>query len=422
MFKFKNFVIIFASLMFLTDAGFSYAQNVAERFSDHDPNSTARINHGPLSEYLQATVLPVGRSYRIIGNDKPDSYTGSRIKTSKSLSPSRHEGSRLLLGFLVEGHKDFFISYQEGLERLSNRRPLSDFNKNEQAAFWLNLYNVIVINKLVEEYPISNLKSLKRSKRGKQSFWDEKVTTIEGVALSLHDIEKILFTNFDAPEVAFGLWQGSIGGPKLVNYAYTGRNVWRALENNAVEFVNSNRGLRPPTGSKMNVSDYFEWVMPAFGTSEAHVLSFIKEYADPNFVSGISRVSGLNFKLYDWKIADLSGGNKHSGQSSQLGGVLTAGTRPGGPLGSRNMAESVAIAPNAHARTAITMPLIDVMGFLKMVLDKTPTGPMEGLSSSAMETLTGIRQNTKLPVAVITSEECAPDEDCSIVTPDDQGA
>lgn len=419
MFRLRSFIIISSAvLLLLGGVQASFAQSVAARFSEFDPNSKARINHKPLSEYLQDTVLPVGRSYRIIGNEKPDTYRASRIKTSKSLSPSRHEGSRLLISFFVPEHEYFFASYKEGLERLSNRRPLSDFNKNEQAAFWINLYNVIVINKLVEEYPISNLKSLRGTKRGKQSFWDEKVTTIEGVALSLHDIEKILFTNFNAPEVAFGLWQGSIGGPRLLNYAYTGRNVWRALEINAVEFVNSNRGLRPPTGSKMKVSDYYEWVMPAFGTSEAHVLSFIKEYADPNFVGGVSGVSSLNFKLYEWKIADLSGGNQHSGQHLQLGGLQTA--TDGGLDGDSN--GEISIAPGATGQTAITRPHSDLRGLMNMILDRTPTGPLEVMSPVAVETLMGIQQNTRLPIPVITSEECAPDEDCSIENVDDQGA
>ncbi|MEE8294784.1 MAG: DUF547 domain-containing protein, partial [Sphingomonadales bacterium] len=274
MFVLKKILFTSFILVIISTTGFAQSAGVAERFSEHDPTSTVRINHQPLSDYLDLTVLPVGRSYGIMGDERPDTYRASRIKTSKALSPSRFEGGRLFVSAFAEEHKYFFEAYQNGLENLSNRRSLSTLNKNEQLAFWLNLYNVVVINKIVEEYPIQKLKNLRSTKRGKQSFWSEKVTTIEGVSLSLRDIERILFENFDAPEVAFGLWQGSVGGPALLNYAFTGRNVRRALEMNALEFVNSNRWLRPPTGSRMKVSKFYQWMQPAFGTSEDHILMF----------------------------------------------------------------------------------------------------------------------------------------------------
>ncbi|MEE8295466.1 MAG: DUF547 domain-containing protein [Sphingomonadales bacterium] len=151
-----------------------------QQFSENDPYSTIRINHQPLTDYLEATVFPVGRSYRILGNEKPNTYKASRIKTAKSLSASRFEGSRIFFHAFSEDHKKFFKAYQMGLERLSNRRPLKNFNQNEQLAYWLNLYNVIVLNKLVDEYPIQKLKKLRKSKPGKPSFWTEKITTVGG--------------------------------------------------------------------------------------------------------------------------------------------------------------------------------------------------------------------------------------------------
>ena len=59
-------------LIFWAGQGFAQNENVNykkiwERFSENDPNSTVRINHKPLSDYLEATVFPVGRSYRVLG-------------------------------------------------------------------------------------------------------------------------------------------------------------------------------------------------------------------------------------------------------------------------------------------------------------------------------------------------------------------
>lgn len=290
------------------------------------------------------------------------------------------------------------------------------------------MYNVIVINKIIEVYPIQKLKTFRRTKRGKSSFWIEKVTIVEGVPLSLTDIEKILFANFDSPLVAFGLWQGAIGGPSLPNHAYTGENLSRTLERNAVDFVNSNRSLRLPKGPRMAVSDYYEWVMPAFGTSPDHVLMFIKQYADPNFVPGISAVSTLNFKFYDWTIADLVGGSKHSGGSNQMGGILTGrsaqvglgseggGGAGGGGPGSGGGAGGGSVATNEGGASGIS----SISNFFDLAKGVEGIN-ITGLPDSALKLIQGIAENSKRPRPVFTTKECAPGEDCSIENVDGDG-
>lgn len=411
----RVFIVSILGLVFLTDNAFSQGGDVAERFSAFDPNSKVRVNHEPLSDYLAQTVFPVGRSHRILGEEKVETYRGSRIKTAKPLEPSRYEGGRLFIHAFTEDHDAFFKVYQEGLERLSERRSLSEFNKDQQLAYWLNLYNVIVINKIVEEYPIRRLKSLRSTKRRKKSFWDEKVTTVEGVPLSLKNIETILFNNFESPLVAFGLWQGSIGGPRLNNLAFTGSNVWNLLEENAVEFVNSNRGLRPPAGSRMSVSKFYEWVKPAFGTRDSDVLGFIKRYADSNFVPGIGSVSSLNYNLYNWVVADVMGGTLHQGTKTQMGGILNGRTR------------NVASAPDPHNRAntigssngGVTGGNSNLFRLYKWV-DTFEKTPLVGLPDSFLALLEGVLKNNRLPIPIITSTECAPGEDCSIEEVGDQ--
>jgi hypothetical protein len=66
--------------------------------------------------------------------------------------------------------------------------------------------------------------------------------------------------------------------------------------------------------------------------------------------------------------------------------------------------------------------VFNVLGNLKMMLDKQPTGPLETLPDEALELMMGIKANTRLPTTVITSEECAPGEECVIENVDDPGA
>lgn len=399
----KRIVILsffFIPLQSLAQTEIAYQPGPGQ-FSDHNPTSQSIIDHGPLTDYLTLTVLPVGRSLQFMGYEKPEQYIGSKIRTAKPMAPSRFEGSRLFIHAFTPEVIAFFQDYQKGLEVLSERRSLASFNRNEQLAFWLNLYNVIVINKVVQEYPISNLSRLRDTGSGK-SFWREKVVTIEGTPLSLGDIERILFTNYASPLVAFGLWQGSVGGPGLMNYAFNGKNVWRTLEDNAVEFVNSNRGLRPLRGSQLKVSKFYEWTRPAFGRTDADVLGFIKRYADPNFTGSISRADSISYGVYNWTIADILGGTLHTGSKSQLGGVL--GGKSGMVAGPGNVA-----TPGEGLADGMGGGLFDMY---KMVDSVQRRGPLMTIPDAAFALLMGIKQNTEQPTPVITFEECAPGEAC----------
>ncbi len=324
----------------------------------------------------------MGRSKSLMGpRGRVDKYVDSNISYGNN-SPSRTEGNRVFIHAFSEGHKEFFFRYQLGLERLSGRVPLATLNRDEQLAYWLNLYNMIVLNKLIEEYPVTRLDFLREGKRGKPAFWNQKVTTIEGYELSLKDIEAILFHNYDTPLVIYGLWQGAIGGPNLPNQAFTGDTVWKILTKGAVEFVNSNRGVRPKK-NKLQVSLIYDWFAEAFPGTGYSLMGHIYALADPAFLGDISHISRAEPGYYDWIIADMIGGVLHQGRES--------------------------------SSTLINDQLFRI--------SPGTTNTLRGLPPQALQLLEEVVLNNDLPqrVPLITTEECGPDEVCDFdnIQPDD---
>jgi hypothetical protein len=228
------------------------------------------------------------------------------------------------------------------------------------------------MNKIIDEYPITNTKKLRKDRN---SFWQEKVTTVGGMALSLEDIENILATNWDNPLVVYGLWQGAVGGPTLQREAYTGENVWKLLDRSAREFVNSNRGVKPE-GNTLEVSEFYGWVKPAFGNSDTVLLSHIKAFARPDFMGDISGANQINYDYYDWTIADL------------VGGDLSTGTKFAG-----SMRSEMGMSLTGNANTAFdSFPVQAQLFFSEMMKESVPL-------------VSG-------PEPIVTSEECAPEEPC----------
>lgn len=374
----------------------SFAQNqdttqtsVVERFSESKPSSKSKIDFRPFTEVLQSTVLPFGRSKSILGSEgKSKKFVNSNISFG-NYGPSRFEGNRLFLHSMGEDYELYYSDLIAGLENLSNSRPLSSFSKDTQLTYWLNLHNMIVIRELIREYPIRKLNGFKKGKKGKPAFWDQKVVTIDGVPLSLTDIEKIVMGNWESPLVIYGFFQGAIGGPTLARNAFSRDTVWQQLEKNAVEFVNSNRGARPK-GSKMLVSDFYEWTAQAFDNSNQKILDHIKEYSDPGFHGDISGISAINPGYYDWMVTDLAGGLVHGGSDVDSAQVLAARL------------------DNASDRYAFQAFLENNLGLRRAGLANMP--------QAGLELLADVFRNNNVPLLVpdITTKECAPEEACGV--------
>ena len=302
-------------LTFLTSFGVAGAAEttVPEPFRGFDDTSEYVIKYDDLTEVLKTVVVDMGRSNRNEASEAPE-VTGTRMKTK--VKKTANEGNR----FYFETFKDneearaFLLEIQDSLEHLPDEAPLSHFSRDEQLAYWLNLYNVTVLNQVIDEYPRQNLK---RVFRGRNSIFEEKLLTVAGVPLSLSDIQfTILKQNYDAnPLVIYGLYQGIIGGPNIRKSAYTGANVWGALENNAYEFINSNRGTYMTRGKTFRVSRFYERSKPFFPNFQedlpAHLLKYLQGPEKP----ALQAASKVKPNIDDWDVTDLGGSHRRIGGS-----------------------------------------------------------------------------------------------------------
>ncbi|MEE8259086.1 MAG: DUF547 domain-containing protein [Sphingomonadales bacterium] len=282
------------------------------RFGTYSEGSDWAIDHSAWETILYATVVVIQPSSINLASVKPKRKTGTRI-TRGSSSPARNESNRVLFHLIEEEHLALVRKYRRELESLTNSYPLADFNKDEQLAYWLNLHNAVLFEQLAERYPISKLKGLRLGKSNRPALWDEKLVTVEGVALSLNDIQnKILIRHWASPMVLYGLYQGSIGGPSLPNRAFTGENVNRLLKQSAKEFVNSNRGVKF-WGTTARVSVLYDLGKSAFPNWETDLAAHLNVFANATLRVNLAGAETFTPKLYDWSIADTKGGTLSSG-------------------------------------------------------------------------------------------------------------
>lgn len=152
--------------------------------------------------------------------------------------------------------------------------------RNEQKAFWINLYNALTVSVVVGRYPVKSIRDIK-SGLLTPGPWELELITIQGRKLTLDRIEHgILRPIWKDPRIHYAVNCASTGCPNLSPEAYRSDNLERLLEKGARDFVNHPRGVQGVDGG-LRVSSIYQWFKVDFGGTDEDVLAHLREYATP---------------------------------------------------------------------------------------------------------------------------------------------
>jgi hypothetical protein len=282
-----------------------------EKFSQYDNSSDFVILYDDVDALLKAAVLYMGKSSRQKAK-KTKAKTGTRLKNKVKLLTDL-EGNRFFYDTFDTPKKVALISnVRKSLEQLPTDSPLHFFSKDEQLAYWLNLYNIYLIEQLVQIYPQKNIQSLIEEK----GLLDKKHLIVASEKLSLNDIKQIVIHNFGYdPLLIYGFHQGNIASPDITTKAYTGDKVWRKLEQSANVFINSNRGTYSDNSPTFRVSYLYQQNKMFFKDFDADLKDHLAKYLLRSYKDKLLAAHEINTDIINWKIADLYGTERTYGGS-----------------------------------------------------------------------------------------------------------
>lgn len=326
-----NFVVSFLvfALISINAIADTTISTVPEPFRGFDDNSNLTIDYRDLDSLLNTVVLNTGRSDRKKAA-RVESETGTRMKVSINRATA-NEGNRFYYEVFDNNaeNQQTIAKIQSRLENIPKAIPLEKFSRDEQLAYWLNLYNITIVKEIVDVYPERKLEELLV---GKDSILSKKVLMVAGVPLSLNDIQfTILKQNYDnTPLVIYGLYQGMIGGPNIRKSAYTGKYVYADLIDNAMEFINSNRGTDSKNAKTFRVSSLYERNAVFFPDFNADLTEHLLTYLEGKEADELKAASKIKTDINDWTITDLYGSSRDLGgalanNSAALDGAVSGG-------------------------------------------------------------------------------------------------
>ena len=237
-----------------------------ERF---DPASETRVDHRAWTGFLAGYVHP--------GADGVHRFAYGEVSA---------EDRAALEGYLT------------ALEQVA----VTTLNRDEQLAYWINFYNALTVKVVLDHYPVASIRDIDISPGFfADGPWDAKLVTVEGVALSLNDIEhRILRPVWKDPRVHYTINCASIGCPNLQAFAFTGEKIDALLDAMAVAFINHPRGARIENGSLI-LSSIYSWFAEDFG-GEQGVLAHLRVYAGPQLKEVLDRTDTVGSYEYDWSL------------------------------------------------------------------------------------------------------------------------
>ena len=169
---------------------FAPKANLWDRWTVHDPAATTPIDHSAWDKLLVTYV-----------SEHADGV------------------NRVAYARVTDTDRATLTKYIADLQAIS----ISRYGRGEQLAYWINLYNALTVELILDYHPVDTIRDINISP-GLFSFgpWDKKLISVENERLSLNDIEhRILRPIWRDPRIHYSVNCAAIGCPNLQRVAFT---------------------------------------------------------------------------------------------------------------------------------------------------------------------------------------------------------
>lgn len=170
------------------------------------------------------------------------------------------------------------------------KNPISNTaEKEEQLAYYINLYNAGTVQLILENYPLKSIKNIFRP-------WGKDRLMIGDDNYSLSEIEHGILRRMNEPRIHFAINCASFSCPKLINEAYVASKMDEQLEAATFQFINDST-KNNITGNSVQLSRIFKWYKGDFDQQKS-LVDYLNVYSNIK----IKLDAEIDFLTYDWSL------------------------------------------------------------------------------------------------------------------------
>ncbi|WP_082106494.1 DUF547 domain-containing protein [Kordia zhangzhouensis] len=173
---------------------------------------------------------------------------------------------------------------------LGDNQPTDVWTKEEKLAYWINAYNAMTIDLILDSYPAR--KGIKEIRNP----WKQRRWKIGDKVYNLDEIEHDILRNMNEPRIHFAINCASFSCPPLLNEAFTATKLETQLTTVTKKFVADTK-RNTITKNQLELSKIFKWFKKDF-EKNGSLIDFLNQYSSLQ----IDTNATISYKEYNWSL------------------------------------------------------------------------------------------------------------------------
>jgi hypothetical protein len=213
-------------------------------------------------------------------------------------------------------YKGLKANDKKTLDELRNQMAQVDVGalpRTDQLAYWINLYNISVVNVVVEHYPVASIRDISTDFIAHLNVFKKPAAKTRTGTLTLDEVENDKIRDpFKDPRIHFAINCAAKSCPPIRSEPYVGSQLSLQLDDQVRTFLNGPNGVHlEKSGGELviHTTKIMDWFKDDFEKWSAGRAKFIAKYIAPEKSQQIrAAVNQISFKFddYDWKLNDAS--------------------------------------------------------------------------------------------------------------------
>lgn len=178
---------------------------------------------------------------------------------------------------------------------LAKRVKVSTEDPDVYKAFWINAYNIGVINGIIKNFPVKSPMDI-------EGFFNSKTHSLGQKSVTLDDIEKKLLLG-KYPEEArfhFVLVCAAKGCPPIIAEAYRPETLEKQLQQQTVKAMSASDFVKVQK-DKVLFSELMNWYQKDFTSENSNLIDFANKYRKTPIPGNLK----IDFYNYNWELNSL---------------------------------------------------------------------------------------------------------------------
>jgi len=185
------------------------------------------------------------------------------------------------------------------LNRLVNHieeAQLPQVHNKKKKAFYLNAYNILTINSIINHYPVESPNEI-------EGFFDGIEHTVAGKSMTLDNIEKgMLYQNYSDSRLHFALVCAANGCPPLKSGVFKAKNLDQQLAQQTEIALGDEDFIRVKYRDRMvEISKIFKWYRQDFLNEANNLLEYLNEHRRSPLPADMQ----ISYYEYDWSLNEV---------------------------------------------------------------------------------------------------------------------